>query len=154
MALWCLFRCEGAAAVGVAFVTVAVFVIVAGQSAHLSDVAPRSAAYLVGGLLALGLLVALVRPSRTVRRRTTGLIDIRQTAGMARSSGPARANAVRAAVMVAAATLLYRVAHIPDGLLDPPWPSSPSSSPMRAGVAPGPCNGRSGPSPAWHWPAW
>lgn len=114
VAAWCLVRGAGVPAVGVGFVTCAVFIIVAGQPARLGDVPLRAAAYLLGGTVALVLGVAIVRP--TVGATTPARIVPAGTLKLlAVTAGFARQHAVRASLMVAAATLLYRLLHIPDG---------------------------------------
>lgn len=111
---WCLFRGVGVPAVGVGFVTCAVFIIVAGQPARLGDVLPRTALYLLGGAAALILSVALVRPSAGATALAR-LFPATALARLATTPGIVRRHAVRASLMVATATLGYRVLHIPDG---------------------------------------
>ena len=114
VAIWCLVRGVGLPAVGVGFVTCAVFIIVAGQPARLVDVPLRTAAYLLGGTVALVLGVAMVRPTAgattPARMFPSGSVRF-----VAETAGFARQHAVRASVMVAVATLAYRLLHIPDG---------------------------------------
>jgi hypothetical protein len=114
VAIWCLVRGVGIPAVGVGFVTCAVFIIVAGQPARLSDVPLRTAVYLLGGTVALALGVGVVRPTfgattptRMIPSGTLKLLVV--------PAGFARQHAVRASLMVAVATLFYRLLHIPDG---------------------------------------
>jgi hypothetical protein len=112
VAIWCLVRGVGIPAVGVGFVTCAVFIIVAGQPARLSDVPLRTAVYLLGGTVALALGVGVVRPTfgattptRMIPSGTLKLLVV--------PAGFARQHAVRASLMVAVATLFYRL--LPDG---------------------------------------
>ncbi|HEY5109616.1 MAG TPA: FUSC family protein, partial [Acidimicrobiales bacterium] len=114
VATWCLVRGIGVPAVGVGFVTCAVFIIVAGQPARLGDVLPRTAAYVVGGAVALALCVAVVRPTGGATTPAR-MVPPGALMGLATTSGIARQHAVRASVMVASATLLYRVLHVPNG---------------------------------------
>jgi hypothetical protein len=114
VAFWCLVRGAGVPAVGVGFVTCAVFIIVAGQPARLSDVPVRILAYLLGGTVALVLGVGMVRP--TVGATTpTRIVPSGTLRLLALNAGFARQHAVRASLMVAMATLFYRLLHIPDG---------------------------------------
>jgi len=114
VAIWCLVRGVGTPAVGVGFVACAVFIIVAGQPARLSDVPLRTSAYLLGGTVALALALGVVRP--TVGATTpTRMIPSGTLKLFAVAAGFARQHAVRASLMVAVATLLYRLLHIPDG---------------------------------------
>ncbi len=111
---WTLFRGLGAAAIGVAFVSSAVFVIVAGQPSTPGEIVPRSVAYLVGGTATLFLAVAFVRPTEGPAPPGR-LVDTGRLSALARRPGSARDHAVRAAVLVALATLGYRLLHVPDG---------------------------------------
>ena len=114
VAAWCLFRGVGVPAVGVGFVTCAVFIIVAGQPARVGDVVPRTAAYLIGGVVALALSLALSRqsPGAADALRPFDVATLRR---LVSHPGIARQHAVRASVLVAAATLLYQLLHVPDG---------------------------------------
>jgi len=114
VALWCLVRGVGVPAVGVGFVTCAVFIIVAGQPAAAGDVLPRTAAYLLGGAVALVLGVAAVRPTdgAVTPDRLMPPGSLRR---LATTPGVARQHAVRASAMVGVATLLERILHVPDG---------------------------------------
>jgi len=114
VSLWCLVRGVGVPAVGVGFVTCAVFIIVAGQPARIGDVVPRTAAYLLGGAVALVLGVAAVGPTEgaTTPDRLMAPGALKR---LATTPGVARQHAVRASVMVAFATLLERLLHVPDG---------------------------------------
>lgn len=111
---WTLFRGLGAAAIGVAFVSSAVFVIVAGQPGAPGEIVSRTVAYLVGGGVTLVLAVAVIRPTggRTPPGR---VVDGRRLLALAREPGVVRSHALRAAVLVALATLGYRLLHVPEG---------------------------------------
>ena len=114
VAVWCLFRGVGVPAVGVGFVTCAVFIIVAGQPARPGDVLPRTAVYLLGAAVALVLCIVMVRPSDGVTTPVR-LVAPGTLRRLVTTPGVARQHAVRASIMVATATLLYRWLHIPDG---------------------------------------
>jgi len=114
VAAWCLFRGVGVPAVGIGFVACAVFIIVAGQPARLGDVLPRTSLYLLGGAVALALCVALVPPPGGAKTPAR-LFPAGALARQATTPGIVRRHAVRASLMVAAATLAYRLLHIPDG---------------------------------------
>ena len=75
---------------------------------------PRTSAYLVGGLAALLLAVAFVRP-RDGSSDPGRALDVERLVASARRPGIVRDHAVRAAVLVALATLGYRLLHVPDG---------------------------------------
>ena len=111
---WTVYRALATPAIGVAFVSSAVFVIVAGQPTSPGEIVPHTAAYLLGGVVALVLAVAFVRPvdGPTPPGR---LVDGPRLMSLVRRPGPVRAHAVRAAVLVALATLGYRLLHVPDG---------------------------------------
>jgi len=111
---WCLFRGVGVPAVGVGFVSCAVFIIVAGQPARLDDVLPRTGVYLLGGTLSLALCVALARPTAGTTTPSR-LFPTGALVRLATTTGVVRRHAVRASLMVAVTTLVYRVLHIPDG---------------------------------------
>jgi len=114
VAVWCLFRGVGVPAVGVGFVTCAVFIIVCGQPARVGDIVPRTVAYLIGGVVALALFLNSVRqapgPADAIRP-----FDVATLRRMVGHPGVARQHAVRASVLVATATLLYQLLHVPDG---------------------------------------
>ena len=114
VSLWCLVRGMGVPAVGVGFVTCAVFIIVTGQPAHLGTLVPRTAAYLIGGAVSLALCVAVVPPTPGATTPDR-LMEPGALRRLATTRAPVRAYAVRAGVMVAAATLVERLLHVPDG---------------------------------------
>ncbi len=111
---WCLVRGLGVPAVGVGFVTCAVFIIAAGQPAGIGDVVPRTSVYLLGGVVALVLGVVAVRPTDGATT-PAHLMPPGSLPRLARTPGVARQHAVRASVMVAVATLLERLLHAPNG---------------------------------------
>ncbi len=111
---WTVFRGLAMPAIGVAFVSSAVFVIVAGQASSPREIVPRTVAYLVGGVASLSLAVAFVRPAEGVNPPGR-VVDGRRLVALVRRPGVVRDHAVRAAVLVALATLGYRLLHVPDG---------------------------------------
>ena len=62
VAAWALVRAAGPAGIVVAFVNSAVFIIVGGQTATVSDALPRTIAFAAGGIASLGLFLALATP--------------------------------------------------------------------------------------------
>ena len=77
---------------------------------------PRTVAYLVGGVVTLVLAVAFVRPAEGVSDAVpAGWWTGDGCVALAREPGVVRSHALRAAVLVALATLGYRLLHVPDG---------------------------------------
>lgn len=111
---WCLVRGIGVPAVGVGFVTCAVFIIVSGQPARMGDLLPRTVAYLLGGVLALALGVVLIPPTEGATTPET-MVAPGTLRLLATTPGVPRQHAVRASTMVAAATWIEQALHVTNG---------------------------------------
>ena len=131
---WALVRAAGPAGIVVAFVNSAVFIIVGGQTATVSDALPRTIAFVIGGLASLGLFLAFVSPGPVTRAGNANGMDAPATTPTpapapdstpSPSLGSLRAAlaadprtiryAIRAGVVIAAATAFELVAGLTQG---------------------------------------
>ena len=111
---WALLRVLGPAGILVAFINSAVFIIVNGQSAGLSDVIPRTAAYGVGGAIALVPILLIVRP-RPENEVWSNTVEWSKIKTAVTSWNPVRRHALRAGIIVGLGTALYRIFNVTQG---------------------------------------